>query len=398
MTTEVVVMNTSAVAMAADSAVSITFKTGTKTYTRARKLHPLHKTEPVAVMVWDDPGYLAIPWEVITAEFRREKPAILPELDDYIKSFFEFVDAQVAKWISKKHESTLLAEVLNPEIQLLQDAWRARLDAADRPTKDPEIKSAAAQVSRAFAENMRGRFLSADRWRGRDGNEDGNELEDLDAKLRPLFERGATGLWRALEPEVKADLIKLGRERMSYVFADEPGSSGLVFAGYGSDQLFAQASVWRVSGRLDSESRRVERRRFSISPGHPSLILPVGQEGVIHSFLKGLHPEVDLLVGDVIGYLAKQFGFADLVPGIKKEFDEQISMRGDEVARAVEFLPPRDLAMVAGDLIRMTALRNRATITADTVGGPIDVVLLSRADGLRWIELADGFRLERNQE
>jgi hypothetical protein len=393
-TTEVVVMNTSAVAMAADSAVSIPFKTGTKTYTRARKLHPLHKTEPVAVMVWDAPGYLAIPWEVITAEFRNEKRAVLPELDDYIKSFFEFVDTKVYKWISKKHESTLLAEVLNPEIQLLQDAWRARLDAADRPSKDPEIKSAAAQVSRAFAANMRGRFPSADPWRSRDGN----ELEDLDTKLRPLFERGATGLWRSLDPVVKADLVELGRERMSYIFADEPGSSGLVFAGYGSSQLFAQASVWRVSGRLDSETRRVERRSFSISPDHPSLILPVGQEGVIHSFLKGLHPEVDLLVSEVIGYLAGQFGFADLAEEVKKQFDEQVSMRGDEVARAVEFLPPRDLAMVAGDLIRMTALRNRATITADTVGGPIDVVLLSRADGLRWIELADGFRHERNQE
>jgi hypothetical protein len=345
-------------------------------------------------MVWDAPGHLAIPWEVITAEFRNEKRAVLPELDNYIKSFFEFVDTKVSKWISKKHESTLLAEVLNPEIQLLQDAWRARLDAADRPSKDPEIKSAAAKVSRAFAENMRGRFPSADRWRSRDGN----EFDDLDTKLRPLFERGATGLWRSLDSAVKADLIELGRERMSYIFADEPGSSGLVFAGYGSSQLFAQASVWRVSGRLDSETRRVERRRFSISPGHPSLILPVGQEGVIHSFLKGLHPEVDLLVSEVIGYLAGQFGFADLAQEVKKQFDEQVSMRGDEVARAVEFLRPRDLAMVAGDLIRMTALRNRATITADTVGGPIDVVLLSRADGLRWIELADGFRHERNQE
>ena len=40
----------------------------------------------------------------------------------------------------------------------------------------------------------------------------------------------------------------------------------------------------------------------------------------------------------------------------------------------------------------MTALRNRATMTADTVGGPIDVVLLSRTEGLRWIETPGGIR------
>jgi hypothetical protein len=394
MTAEVVVMNTSAVAMATDTAVSIPYRTGTKTYTRARKLLALHKTEPVAVMVWDAPGYFALPWEVIAGEFRKEKDEVLPKLDDYVEAFFGFVDTEVSKWVTSKHEIALLAEVLNPEIQLLQDGWRARLDAADRPSSDAEIAGVAAEVGGAFAAKTRGRYLPADRWSGREAS----ELEHLDASLKDLFNAGATGIWRNLDPSVRAELVDLGRERMIYIIGDEPGSSGLVFAGYGSSELFAQARVWRVNGRLASTTRRVERRRFSISPAHPSIILPVAQEGVIHSFLQGLHPEVGLLVNDIVDYLAGQFGGADLAQGIKEQFDQQVSMRGDEVARAVEFLPPGELAMVAGDLIRMTALRNRATMTADTVGGPIDVVLLSRAHGIRWIEPADGFRLDRDQE
>lgn len=394
MTAEVVVMNTSAVAMATDTAVSIPYGTGTKTYTRARKLLPLHKTEPVAVMVWDAPGYFALPWEVIAGEFRKEKDEVLPKLDDYVEAFFGFVDTEVSKWVTSKHEINLLTEVLNPEIQLLQDGWLARLDAPDHPSSAAEIAAAAAEVGRAFATKTRGRYLPPDRWSGRETS----ELEHLDANVRDLFNAGATGIWRNLDQAVRADLVELGRERMLYIIGDEPGSSGLVFAGYGSSELFAQARVWRVNGRLALTTRRVERRSFSISPAHPSIILPVAQEGVIHSFLKGLHPEVDELVGDVVDYLAGQFGGADLARGIKEQFDKQVSMRGDEVARAVEFLPPGDLAMVAGDLIRMTALRNRATMTADTVGGPIDVVLLSRAHGIRWIEPADGFRLGQDQE
>src|SRR5258708_24066557 len=146
MTAEVVVMNTSAVAMATDTAVSIAYRTGTKTYTRARKLLPLHKTEPVAVMVWDAPGYFALPWEVIAGEFRKEKDDVLPELDDYVKAFFGFVDTEVSKWVTSKHEIGFVAEVLNPEIQLLEDGWLARLDAEDRPSSDAEVAAAAAEV------------------------------------------------------------------------------------------------------------------------------------------------------------------------------------------------------------------------------------------------------------
>lgn len=393
MTAEVLVMNTSAVAMAADTAVSIPYGTGVKTYTRARKLLPLHNTEPVAVMVWDAPAYLGLPWEVIVGEFRQLKPTVLNKLDEYVEAFFAFVDTEASKWVVSQHEITLLAEVLDPEIQLLQQLWTDRLDASDRPSSQTEIAAAAAEVGRAFVAATRRKYLPADRWGGRAAG----ELGQLDPYVRDRFHAGATGLWGNLNGTVRRELVELGRERMVYVIGDEPGSSGLVFAGYGSEELFAQARVWRVNGRLASMTRRVERRRFGVSPARPSIIVPVAQEGVIHSFLNGLHPEVDLLVGDVINSLAAQLGGADLARGIKEQFDSQVSMRGDEVARAVEFLPPGDLAVVAGDLIRMTALRNRATMTAETVGGPIDVILLSRADGFRWVQPSGGFRIGRGE-
>jgi hypothetical protein len=391
MTAEVVVMNTSAVAMAADTAMSIPYDTGTKTYTRARKLLPLHEAEPVAVMVWDAPGYYSLPWEVIVGEFRKKETRVLNRLDEYVEAFFAFVDAEASRWAASDHEVALLAEVLDPEIELLQRLWNVRLNASDRPESQPEIAAAAAEIGRAFAAASRRQYLAADRWTGRQAV----ELGQLDSHVRDRFQAGASGLWSNLDGSVRRELVELGRERMVYLVGDEPGSSGLVFAGYGSNELFAQARVWRVNGRLADMTRRVERRRFGISPSLPSVIVPVAQEGVIHSFLNGLHPEVDLLVSDIVSNLAGQLGGEALAREIKEQFDQQVSRRGDEVARAVEFLPPGDLAVVAGDLIRMTALRNRATMTADTVGGPIDVILLSRSDGFRWVEPADGFRIER---
>jgi hypothetical protein len=398
MTAEVLVMNTSAIAMAADTAMSIPYGTGTKTYTRARKLLPLHTTEPVAVMVWDAPSHYGLPWEVIVGEFRKEEDKARGKLDDYVGEFFDFVDKGATKWVPAAHETDLLAEVLDPEIRLLQQLWADRLDAIPGTLSDPVLTSAAVEVSRFFATGFRQRYFRESSWAGRTAG----ELTYLDTNIRSRFNAGASGLWKNLGDAAQNELVELGRERMVYIANDEAASSGLVFAGYGDGELFAQARVWRVNGRLASMTRRVERRRLAISPEHRAFILPLAQEGVIRSFLYGLHPEVDALVGEVVNLVVgsgmPQSGGKNLAQAIKEQFDEQVSMRGDEVARAVEFLPPGDLAVVAGDLIRMTALRNRATMTADTVGGPIDVILLSRADGFRWVEPPDGFRIERDEK
>ena len=126
-------MNTSAIAMAADTAMSIQYETGTKTYTRTRKLLPLHKTEPVAVMVWDAPSHYGLPWEVIVGEFRKEDDKSLNKLDDYVNAFFEFVDTEASKWVPANYEGALIAEVIDPEIQLLQKLWADRLDSMAGP-------------------------------------------------------------------------------------------------------------------------------------------------------------------------------------------------------------------------------------------------------------------------
>jgi hypothetical protein len=393
MTTEVLVMNASAVAMAADTAVSIPYGTGTKTYTRARKLMPLHETQPVAVMVWDAPGHLSLPWEVIVGEFRKNHQAVLNELDQYVAAFFDFVDTEAGKWAAGTDEITLLKTVLVPEIYVLQQLWSKRLDADDRPDTDAAIAAAAADAAQEFVTITRRKQLEDDRWT----RQQASDLASLDPSIREHFAVEAASLWDKLDAAARAELVELGRERMVHIVGDEYDSSGLVFAGYGSNELFAQARVWRVSGRLAGKTRRVERRRFAISRDQPSIIVPVGQEGVINSFLKGIHPDVDKMVSDLARTLTVQLGGGEAIAtAVKDGFDSEVVERGQEVTRAVEFLPAGDLAVVAGDLIRMTALRNRATITADTVGGPIDVILLSRSEGFRWVEPPDGFRIERD--
>ena len=72
MTAEVAVMNRMAVALAADSAVTVTRAGTAKIHNSAVKLLMLSKRHPVGVMVYNNASLLDVPWETIIKLFRRK--------------------------------------------------------------------------------------------------------------------------------------------------------------------------------------------------------------------------------------------------------------------------------------------------------------------------------------
>lgn len=62
----------------------------------------------------------------------------------------------------------------------------------------------------------------------------------------------------------------------------------------------------------------------------------------------------------------------------------------------VEYLPKEDLAAMAESLVNLTSLKRHVTREAETVGGPIDVALISKGDGFIWIKRKHYFSRELN--
>ncbi len=52
---------------------------------------------------------------------------------------------------------------------------------------------------------------------------------------------------------------------------------------------------------------------------------------------------------------------------------------------AVSVLPIDELGAMAETLVNLTSFKRRVTLDAETVGGPIDVAVISKGDGLVWI-------------
>lgn len=68
----------------------------------------------------------------------------------------------------------------------------------------------------------------------------------------------------------------------------------------------------------------------------------------------------------------------------------------DPIMQIVEWLPKEELAEMAEALVNLTSFRRRVTPEDETVGGPIDVAVISKGDGLIWIKRKHYFMPELN--
>ena len=56
-----------------------------------------------------------------------------------------------------------------------------------------------------------------------------------------------------------------------------------------------------------------------------------------------------------------------------------------EIESMVEFMPKPELARMAEALIDLTSIKRRVSQEMETVGGPVDVALISKNDGFVWV-------------
>lgn len=72
MTAEIAILNRTAVALAADSAVTIGQGENAKTYLSENKLFEISERKPVGLLVYNSLDFYGTPWEVLVKDFRAE--------------------------------------------------------------------------------------------------------------------------------------------------------------------------------------------------------------------------------------------------------------------------------------------------------------------------------------
>lgn len=119
MTTEIAVLNRLGIALATDSAVTISSGGRTKVFDSADKLFELSTVFPVAVMVNGNMDCFGLPWELAIKDFRSIHGSDgRTSINDWAQEFLLFVEAH--KYIGDEFINSYIFALAREEINFVK--------------------------------------------------------------------------------------------------------------------------------------------------------------------------------------------------------------------------------------------------------------------------------------
>jgi hypothetical protein len=202
----------------------------------------------------------------------------------------------------------------------------------------------------------------------------------------------------------------------------------VVIAGFGKSDFFPGLRCYKVDSIIGGKLRILEdRRRSQITPwDETASVIAFAQSEMVELFMEGIDGDFRDFVESFLS--ASLFeGYPSMLGRILKKLvtprhKERIlrklrgaakrlatawdaamvgysrKMHTDPIVDIVAQLPKEELAAMAEALVNLTSFKRHVTRQAETVGGPIDVAVISRGDGFIWIKRKHYFRPELNPQ
>ena len=80
---------------------------------------------------------------------------------------------------------------------------------------------------------------------------------------------------------------------------------------------------------------------------------------------------------------------------VKSEERRKANFR-QKVLDMVHYMPKSELAVMAESLVSLTSMKRRVSAETETVGGPVDVAVISKGEGFVWIKRKHYFEAALN--
>lgn len=418
MTAEVGILNRMGVALAADSAVTIGGQGMEKIYNSANKLFALSKYHPVGIMIYGGATFMDIPWETIIKTFREKlKAEKKSTLKEYCDSLIDFLknDSRLTNEISEQilvHR--IFSEVFTQLLSDIEERINTHLMRDDKPSES-EVETWIKEVALNYMRNLKKLDII---------NEFENTYQEFHNRYSQIIQNVVN---EYMEFEISDELLEILTD-MAFEFISRSyfsnNSTGIVIAGYGEDELFPSLYEYKIegfiAGKLKIKENDVVRIGTVAQPGvQTAAIKPFAQKEMVETFMYGMDPRLEnntfntlKQILDVYPDIIKEKILTDLsdenVTAIKELGNElfeyfvetieehQIEKFVQPVIDIVRVLPKEELAAMAESLVNLTSFKRKITIEKETVGGPIDVAVITKGDGFIWIKRKHYFKPELN--
>jgi hypothetical protein len=401
LTSEVLMLNKDAVVIAADSAVT----TGRDPHPRysksANKIFDLSVHGNVALTIYSNADVDRVPWELALKLFRRQDSSapLRPRLDDYLDALIAFLGGNDALFPPAVRSSLLEKRLFRAVVHVLNVAEYAKptfvdasASAADRTAAWDGGRDAYASVLAAKKPHQ---LLTDADLKMIEGCE-----ATVQAELATLLPNDAKYLYANA-----AEVIKLASEALVKDATTFLPSTGLVMAGYGADQIFPSFCHVSVYGHVGSTLLWKRENDYAITHDNDAWIQPFAQSSMIDRFTDGFDGVLSSInsdcslefVNSVIRDLSAQGVPIDplistpIVGRRHAEFMDDFKKRNWNenfypLRRVLNSLSVSEMGHLAESLLVLEALRERVTSPSESVGGPIDVAVITKAEGLLWLK------------
>lgn len=397
MTAEIAVMNRVAIALAADSAATSYSGLVAKIYNTAEKLFQLDQEEPIAAMIYGGSSFMGLPWEVLIKQYRKERSCARSTVSEYGEDFLNFLTS--CSWMTDEaidqHFEAMARDLIRDLSQAAEDrrqSERIHLDEATAKVLDDCVGT---WSDLEFAGSMT-------------AETEGQLSEKYADLLEEIAQEATQGTPRPGEKDRVKRLIILFATRS--IEHDE--RSGIVVAGFGTAQFFPALVAWEVECIIYPRHLRAKQtKKDEISRDAGASIVPFAQAEMVHSFMTGIDPKLRGEIFDSFGSLLDRFLDQtgkltsthlqpDVMGSVASELGRTVDALKDEfkksllefcrkgyvfpVLDAVELLPKDQLAVMAETLVALTSFKRKMSRDVETVGGEIDVAVITKGDGLIW--------------
>ncbi len=396
MTSEVLIMTPSAVAVAADSVVTIN---GNKTYEGVNKLFMLSKSPPMGIMIYNNANFMAIPFETLIKDFRKGimDDQTVNTVDDFRNKFEEYLEKE-----PKKNNFPILS--LQDKIKIFTEHMAKEVSNLDENTiENWLIDNGNLDVFDLYKDKI---------------FKDEISLENFNNSLNDIL------------PELNSDKKYRLHEVLKNIFVQVmvlENYTGVAIVGFETDKLFPSCTLFKIRYIYDDKFIFDDIENDEVGGKKGVIFAPLAQTDVIELFLTSLdmktEEQLKMYFNNVLdGYNDRLKDLVKSEESISKEDAEKIVFILDKVQNkhsnfderfdkfisglkqknrnpilnSIMFLPKDELSNLAESLINITSLKRKVQDGLETVGGDVDVAIITKGDGFIWTKRKHYFKPELN--
>lgn len=372
MTSEILIMTPNAIAMAADSVVTVSNK---KTYEGVNKLFMLSNNPPMGIMIYSNANFFNFPMETIIKDF-REKVKTLEKHHTTVNEFKTTFEQYLKKICESNNQ--LFFRSIKDEIDFFVEDFKK------------EIENNGNILHQIIPENL---SIDLDKYV--------KKVNSVD--FDSYFEEQVKELVDNSDDITLLKKIFFGNKIYNQFI-------GVVISGFNQDDLFPSSISFKII-TIDNSFVIEHIEENSVNKETSVVLTPFAQVDTITNFLNGID---DSTAFQIITYFTKVieeysdkliqvinssniidseksfklneinedknkicYDFSIFIDKLKKE-------NHNPIIKSMESLPKEELANLSESLINITSMKLKVQDNLETVGGDVDVAIITKGDGFIW--------------